>query len=348
MPSLAESDGASSGGAASSSDSGSSDAVDDGVFAAASGQARWVGVPTNAAIPHHMAASLLAQHGAEPGQGSARFQLLRAAVTSMEQVGGGGGGGDGMRWRLQGSLIDEPDAAAAPPEQAQQGGADFGTFDAAILADAGPLLPGGRGRVEGLEACSPLLADLARSVQGVAAAAQPRLALMAAFAQPLQGVPFDFATLEHAADGGAARNCEGCGCGACGSGFGGALHLVACNSSKPGRPGAGAAGGGGSGADAPQCWVAMTTGQRAVALVEQYGSVHSVHSQAFREAVASELLADFRDALAPFVKVRRRRGGLPMLCPSAPSGLTLQGLVPTCWPVASPPWALPGADACRT
>lgn len=176
-----------------------------------------------------------------------------------------------------------------------------------------PLVPGSAGHVRGLEAASSSVAQLARSVQAVAA--QPRFALMVAFHQPLRGVPFDFASVEHSSSsddggtGGGGKSCGSCGCGSCGTGSGGAFALVACNSSKPGRPGSGGGGspGGSSSGDALECWVATSTAQRARQLLDQYPLVspdgrHNPQTQQYRAAVAEELLADFRDLMAPFVQ----------------------------------------------
>lgn len=267
----------------SSGDDGSSSGSsggDGGSGASKGSQPRWVGVPSNGAIPAHMARQLAAQHPSS-------FQLQSGcAVQSMERL--GGGCGSPTRWRLHGSL-------------AGQEPAELGDYDAVILADAAPLLPGSPGYVEGLEAASSSLAQLARSVQAVSY--QPRFTLTVAFAAPLPGVPFDFASVE---DSGGARACGSCGCGACGSISGGAFQGVACNSSKPGRPGSGSdtsSSSGGGSADGPQCWVGVSTAQRAQQLVEQLSSRYDPQSEQYYAAVAEELLADFRDIMAPFVQV---------------------------------------------
>lgn len=278
---------------------------------------RWVGVPSNNAIMQHLAAELQAagrqRHGA---QGRPPFELLSGcAVQSADRVGGGGSGSGGARWQLRGSRAGR--AAAAAPSPAPEEQQDLGSYDAVVLADAMPLVPGSAGHVRGLEAASSSVAQLARSVQAVAA--QPRFALMVAFHQPLRGVPFDFASVEHSSSsddggtGGGGKSCGSCGCGSCGTGSGGAFALVACNSSKPGRPGSGGGGspGGSSSGDALECWVATSTAQRARQLLDQYPLVspdgrHNPQTQQYRAAVAEELLADFRDLMAPFVQV----GGL--------------------------------------
>lgn len=288
--------------------------------AAPGGDQRWVGVPSNAAIMQHIAGELQAAGGRqhEP-QGRPLFELLSGLVVrSAERLGTSGCGSHGStRWRLHGSRAER--AAAAVPAHLLDGQEDLGGYDAVILADAMPLVPGSAGHVRGLEAASTSLGQLARSVQAVAA--QPRFALMVAFHQPLRGVPFDFASVEHSSsssgDGtGGGRSCGSCGCGSCGTGSGGAFALVACNSSKPGRPGSGDAGSASSGGvgDALECWVAISTAQRARQLLDQHPLVgpdgrHNPQTEQYRAEVAEELLADFRDLMAPFVQVGGRGKG---------------------------------------
>lgn len=92
----------------------------------------YVGVPTNNAIAQHMAAQLQSHSGAQ--------LLSGVAVQSMERVGGGCGcGSGGSKWQLRGSRKGR--AAAAEPGPAEQQD-DLGLFDAVVLADAMPLLPG--------------------------------------------------------------------------------------------------------------------------------------------------------------------------------------------------------------
>ncbi|KAL4448177.1 hypothetical protein ABPG75_005396 [Micractinium tetrahymenae] len=265
-----------------------------------------------------MAAEL--QAASKQQQGRPPFELLAGcAVQSAERVGGGGGcGSGGAHWQLRGSRAGRAAAAVpGPPPEVQE---DLGSYDAVILADAMPLVPGSAGHVSGIEAASTSLAQLARSVQAVAA--QPRFALMVAFHQPLRGVPFDFASVEHSGGdagggGGGGKSCGSCGCGSCGTGSGGAFALVACNSSKPGRPGSGcgdssstgsSAGSSSSGSgDALECWVAISTAQWAWELLDRYPLVgpdgrHNPQTEQYRAAVAEELLADFRDLMAPYVQ----------------------------------------------
>lgn len=94
----------------------------------------YVGVPSNNAIAQHMAAQLQAHHSAQVSSG--------VAVQALERVGGGCGcGSGGSKWQLRGSRKGR--AAAAEPEPAEQQ-EELGAFDAVVLADAMPLLPGGR------------------------------------------------------------------------------------------------------------------------------------------------------------------------------------------------------------
>ncbi|KAL4433913.1 hypothetical protein ABPG75_000354 [Micractinium tetrahymenae] len=284
-----------------------------GFFDAGSGQAMWVGTPTNGALMQHMAQELLAaaaqkqQQQQQQGQwqdtsrqqAAPLFELLSGvAVQSMERTGGGGCGGSGGRWALRGSRQGRAAAAApAPPPGDQE---DLGCYDAVILADAMPLLPGSAGHVAGIDAAASSLAQLARSVQAVAP--QPCFALMVAFAQSLPGVPFDSATVEQpttdctsssGSDGGSSSGNGGSGSSA--------FQWVACNSSKPGRPGG----------SSPQCWVALTTPQRAQHLLRAHpligpGGRFNPQTGEYRAAVAAELLADFRAFMQPFVQ-----GALP-------------------------------------
>jgi hypothetical protein len=114
---------------------------------------------------------------------------------------------------------------------------------------------------------------------------------MVAFHQPLAGVPFDSASVAPA--GGGSSSSDG----------GSSFQWVACNSSKPGRPQQGDGGG-----DAPQCWVALTTPQRAQQLLEAHplavGGKFNPQTQQYQAAVAAELLADFRALMQPFSQVR--------------------------------------------
>ena len=116
---------------------------------------------------------------------------------------------------------------------------------AAAVAIHPPAAAGSAGHITGIDSQSTSLAQLARSVQSVAP--EPCFALMVAFHQPLEGVPFDSASVAPAGGGGSGS-----------SSGGSSFQWVACNSSKPGRPQQGDDDG-----DAPQCWVALTTPQRA-------------------------------------------------------------------------------------
>ncbi len=115
---------------------------------------------------------------------------------------------------------------------------------------------------------------------------------MVAFHQPLAGVPLDSASVAPAGGGG-------------GGGGSSSFQWVACNSSKPGRPQQGDIAGGGA---APQCWVALTTPQRAQQLLEAHplavGGKFNPQTQQYQAAVAAELLADFRALMQPFSQVR--------------------------------------------
>lgn len=219
--------------------------------------------PTNNALAQHMAAQLQALPGAQ--------LLSGVAVQSAARASGGCGCGSSGAWQLRGSRVGRAAVAEpAAPEQQE----DLGSYDAVVLADAMPLLPGSAGHVAGLEATSSSLGQLARSVQVVAP--EPCFALMVAFAEPLQGMPFDSASIEA-----------------------GPWQWVANNSSKPGRPGTGS----------PQCWVALTTSERARQLLERrplsVGGKFNPQTQQYQADVAAELLADFRALLQPWVQVRR-------------------------------------------
>ncbi|KAL4441882.1 hypothetical protein ABPG77_003798 [Micractinium sp. CCAP 211/92] len=274
-----------------------------GFFGAGSRQPLWVGTPTNQAICRHLAQELLGtaaqQQEQEGRQGGARqplFELLSGvAVQSMERVGSGCGGGGG--WALRGSRQGRAAAALPPPEQQEE----LGSYDAVILADATPLLPGSAGHVAGIDAAASSLAQLARSVQAVAP--QPCFALMVAFCRPLPGVPFDSAFVGHPDEAVGGSSSAGGGDSGSSASGGSAFQWVACNSSKPGRPG--------SKGGAPQCWVALTTARRAQRLLLAHpltgpGGRLNPQTAEYRAAVAAELLADFRVLMQPFVQ-----GALP-------------------------------------
>ncbi|PSC73118.1 FAD NAD(P)-binding oxidoreductase family isoform 1 [Micractinium conductrix] len=266
-----------------------------------SGQPLYVGVPTNQALVQHMADSLAAQAAAQqqeqqqadpqadPQQQAPAFELLSGcAVQSAERVGGGCGcGPGGARWRLRGSRRGR--AAAADPAAAGQQ-EDLGSYDAVVLADGMPLLPGSAGHVAGLEAVSTSLAQLARSVQAVAP--EPCFALMLSFDAPLEGLPFDAAVAQ------GIGSSSGPGSGGGGAGAASpAFQWVACDSSKPGRP---------AGAGAPQCWVALTTPDRAARLLQAHPLTRAdgrfnPQTREYRQAVAAELLADFEALMRPFL-----------------------------------------------
>ncbi len=281
-----------------------------GFFGAGSRQPLWVGTPTNQAICRHQVQELLGmaaqQQGQEGQPGGARqplFELLSGvAVQSMERVGSGCGGGGG--WALRGSRQGRAAAALPVPEQQEE----LGSYDAVILADSMPLLPGSAGHVAGIEAAASSLAQLARSVQAVAP--QPCFALMVAFRQPLPGVPFDSASVGHPEGAVGSSSSAGGGDSGSSSSGGSAFQWVACNSSKPGRPG--------SEGGAPQCWVALTTTQRAQRLLLAHpligpGGRLNPQTAEYRAAVAEELMADFRALMQPFVQVR---GPLARLWPA--------------------------------
>ncbi|PRW57559.1 FAD NAD(P)-binding oxidoreductase family isoform 1 [Chlorella sorokiniana] len=240
----------------------------------------YVGVPNNNAIAQHMAGQLQAHPNAQLQSG--------VAVQAVERVGGGCGcGSGGSKWQLRGSRRGR--AAAAEPEPVEQQ-TDLGLFDAIVLADAMPLLPGSAGHVAGIEAASTSLAQLARSVQAVAP--EPCFALMVAFREPLPDVPFDSASVA-----GDASSSSSSGDSSGGSRA--AFQWVACNSSKPGRP---QLSGG-----APQCWVALTTAQRAKQILERRplstaDGRFNPQTEQYRAEVAAELLADFRALMQPFVQ----------------------------------------------
>ena len=155
------------------------------------------------------------------------------------------------------------------------------------------LLAGSAGRVEGIEQQqSSSLVTLAKSVQSAAPA--PVFSLMLAFDQPLQGVPFDSASIEAAAAAAAPGSVAS-------SSSGSSFQWVACNSSKPGR-----SGGGGGGL---QTWVAVTTPARTAVLLRQHdplaldGGRFSPQTRQYQAAVAAQLLLDFRALLQPFCQV---------------------------------------------
>lgn len=231
--------------------------------------------PTNNAVCAHLADQLRALPGTQ--------LLSGVAVQSAERAGEGCGCSKGG-WRLRGSRRGRAAAAEpAPPEQQE----DLGTFDAVVLADAMPLLPGSAGHVAGLDAGASSLGQLARSVRD--AAPEPCFALMLAFQQPLPGVPFESAAVEG----------------------GGAWAWVANNSSKPGRPGGEAAAAAGGGA--PQCWVALTTPERARQLLAAAPLTSAEgrfipQTQRYQADVAGQLLADFRALMAPWVQARAAHG----------------------------------------
>lgn len=112
---------------------------------------------------------------------------------------------------------------------------------------------------------------------------------MAAFHQPLPGVPFDSATMDPTTTTTTSR------------GSAAAFQWVACNSSKPGRPIADGGGG------APQCWVALTSPQRTQQLLERHPLMLDgklvPQTDGYRRAVAAELLADFRALMQPLLQV---------------------------------------------
>lgn len=91
----------------------------------------YVGTPTNNALCQQMARQLQEQLGAAEVQSGCIVQ----SVTRTS----GGCGGAGMQWQLRGSRQGRA-AAGEPPQPADQ--QDLGSFDAVILADAMPLIPG--------------------------------------------------------------------------------------------------------------------------------------------------------------------------------------------------------------
>jgi hypothetical protein len=141
---------------------------------------------------------------------------------------------------------------------------------------------GTAGYVAGITDQATSLAQLATSVQQATPA--PCFSLMLAFKEPLAGVPFDSASFE-----------PGLG-GSSNSGSSHAFQWVANNSSKPGRPQDGA----------PQCWVAVTTAQRAQQLLERQPVAQDgrfvPQTRQYQAEVAQELLADFRALMQSFVQ----------------------------------------------
>ena len=119
-----------------------------GFCGALSGLPLYVGTPTNSSICQHMAQQLQQQRG--PSTASGRLHS-GVRVTSMEQqqqqqrtnsssssdaASSGCCGSGGVQWRLGGSRQGRAGAAAAEVAE------DLGLFDAVILADAMPVLPG--------------------------------------------------------------------------------------------------------------------------------------------------------------------------------------------------------------
>lgn len=258
---------------------GSSSPGGSGFCGSLTGLPMYVGVPSNSAIAQHMAAQLQAHQGSQ--------LLSGVAVQSLERVGGGCGcGSGGSKWQLRGSRKGRAAAAEPGPAEQQE---DLGLFDAVVLADAMPLLPGSAGHIAGIEAASTSLAQLARSVQAVAP--EPCFALMVAFRDALPGVPFDSASVAAGASGSSSSSDS--------SSSSAAFQWVACNSSKPGRPQ--------PAAGTPQCWVALTTAQRARQILERRplstaDGRFNPQTEQYRAEVAAELLADFRGLMQPFVQ----------------------------------------------
>ena len=153
---------------------------------------------------------------------------------------------------------------------------------------------GSAGHIAGIEAASTSLAQLARSVQAVAP--EPCFALMVAFREALPGVPFDSASVAAGATGSGSSSSSSSSASSSA-----AFQWVACNSSKPGRPQ--------PAAGAPQCWVALTTAQRARQILERRplstaDGRFNPQTEQYRAEVAAELLADFRGLMQPFVQLR--------------------------------------------
>lgn len=120
---------------------------------------------------------------------------------------------------------------------------------------------------------------------------------MVAFEKELPGVPFDSACVADAASSGGSSSSSGSGSSGSSSG---AFQWVACNSSKPGRPQVNTG--------VPQCWVALTTAQRAQQILERRPLAtadgrFNPQTEQYRAEVAAELLADFRALMQPFVQV---------------------------------------------
>lgn len=110
---------------------GSSSPGGSGFCGSLTGLPMYVGVPSNSAIAQHMAAQLQAHQGSQ--------LLSGVAVQSLERVGGGCGcGSGGSKWQLRGSRKGRAAVEPGPAEQQE----DLGLFDAVVLADAMPLLPG--------------------------------------------------------------------------------------------------------------------------------------------------------------------------------------------------------------
>jgi hypothetical protein len=102
-------------------------------FGSLAGQPLYVATPTNNSLAQHMAAQL-----SRAGQAPSAVQA--GVIVQEAERSGGGCGGAGAKWQLRGSRAGRAAAGAAAGRQHEV--EDLGSFDALVLADALPLLPG--------------------------------------------------------------------------------------------------------------------------------------------------------------------------------------------------------------
>lgn len=185
----------------------------------------------------------------------------RGAVMLSHKVESASWDSEQRVWRLRGSLKGR---AVGFTADANGGGEDLGSFKSLVVADSLVCIPGSAGHVA-LQGADHQVEQAMRHVASIKS--DPVFSLMVAFEQQLPGVPFDASVIS-----------------------GGSFQWLACNSSKPGRPGQG-----------PQCWVAVTTPAYARMLMEQFPlhvqGKYNPQTKGYLERVAPVLYAELEHLL---------------------------------------------------